>query len=163
MNKTTQTTHWKRWIATGAMTACAVSLQACGDVVGADSAEADDGTTQVAAAAPACSSCGTITSITPVKVDGDTSGAGAVAGAIIGGVVGHQFGSGSGNDAATAAGAVGGAVAGNEVEKRRNSSTIYKVSIDMESGGSQTVNLASSAGFSVGDEVRVSGDQLVHI
>ncbi|MEC9405967.1 MAG: glycine zipper 2TM domain-containing protein [Pseudomonadota bacterium] len=162
MNKSNHSTHWNRWIAAGAMAACAISLQACGDVVGAYSDEADQGASQVAAA-EACNRCGTITAITPVKVDGEASGAGAVAGAIIGGVVGHQFGSGSGNDAATAAGAVGGAVAGNEVEKHRNSSTIYEVTIDLESGGSQTVNLASATGFSVGDEVRVSGDQLVHI
>ena len=162
MNQSKNGTALNRWVAAGAVAACAASLQACSDVVGTDSAEADDATTQVAAA-QACERCGTITAITPVEVEGEASGAGAVAGAIIGGVVGHQFGSGSGNDAATAAGAVGGAVAGSEVEKNRNGSTIYKVTIDMESGGTQTVNLASATGFSVGDDVRVSGDQLVHI
>lgn len=162
MNQSNKALRWERWVAAGLMTACAVSLQACGDVDGssADAADVNDSSTEVA---EACASCGTIQAITPVKVDGDTSGAGAVAGAIIGGVVGHQFGSGSGNDAATAAGAVGGAVAGNEVEKRRNTSTVYEVTIDMESGGNRTVNLASASGFSVGDEVRVSGDRLVHI
>jgi len=162
MNQSNKTTRWERWVAVGLMSACAVSLQACGDVDGSNTGGVDE-TSPSTEVAEACSSCGTITAITPVKVDGETTGAGAVAGAIIGGVVGHQFGSGSGNDAATAAGAVGGAVAGNEVEKRRNSSTVYQVTIDMESGGDRTVSLASATGFSVGDEVQVSGDRLVHI
>ena len=122
------------------------------DSVDGSSADAADVNDSSAEVAEACASCGTIQAITPVKVDGNTSGAGAVAGAIIGGVVTR-----------TAAGAVGGAVAGNEVEKRRNTSTVYEVTIDMESGGNRTVNLASASGFSVGDEVRVSGDRLVHI
>ena len=108
-----------------------------------------------------CDQCGTIESITPRLVQGETRGGGAVAGAIIGGVVGHQFGSGRGNDAATVAGAVGGAVAGNEVERRRNRTTVYELSIRMEKGELRHVTVGSRENLHPGDRVRVEGDRVV--
>ena len=108
-----------------------------------------------------CDACGTIESITPRRVQGDTSGGGAVAGAIIGGVVGHQFGSGRGNDAATVAGAVGGAVAGNEVEKRRNQYLVYDVTVRMEKGDVRHITVASRENLNPGDRVEISDGRLV--
>lgn len=109
----------------------------------------------------ACANCGTIESITPRVVQGDTSGGGAVAGAIVGGVVGHQFGSGRGNDAATVAGAVGGAVAGNEIERSRKRSTVYDVAVRMEKGELRHFTLGSTENLREGDRVRVEGDRVV--
>jgi outer membrane lipoprotein SlyB len=109
----------------------------------------------------ACEQCGTIESITPRVVQGDTSGGGAVAGAIVGGVVGHQFGSGRGNDAATVAGAVGGAVAGNEIERSRKRATVYDVAIRMQKGELRHFTVNSSENLRPGDRVRVEGDRVL--
>ena len=102
-----------------------------------------------------CDACGTIESITPRRVQGDTSGGGAVAGAIIGGVVGHQFGSGKGNDAATVVGALGGAVAGNEIEKSQKRYTVYDLTIKMEKGDVRHVTVASRENLRPGERVEI--------
>lgn len=105
--------------------------------------------------AASCDQCGVIQSITPQTVRGESSGGGAVAGAIIGGVIGHQFGSGRGQDVATAGGAVGGAIAGNEIEKRRNSYTVYKVAIKMDKGEMRTLTVSSIEGLREGKKVEI--------
>ena len=107
-----------------------------------------------------CADCGTVAAITPVQVKGEGSGAGAVAGAVAGGVAGHQFGSGRGNDAATAAGAILGAIAGHQVEKRVRSTTVYDVSVSMDSGGQRVVRVIDASGISVGTPVIVEGNNL---
>lgn len=112
------------------------------------------------APAPVCDNCGTVSDIQPVKQKGEGTGAGALAGAVIGGVIGHQFGGGRGKDAATVIGAVGGGVAGNEVEKNMKSSTYYQVTVQMEAGGTRTVNVGTTAGIAVGTPVRVIGNNL---
>jgi outer membrane lipoprotein SlyB len=109
---------------------------------------------------PSCLECGVISRIETISEQGESSGAGAIAGAVIGGVIGHQFGGGRGKDLATAAGAVGGAIAGNEIEKSRNSSTYYRVTMDMESGGTRSVNVADATALSLGTKVRVVGENL---
>lgn len=110
-----------------------------------------------------CDQCGVIEAITPQTVRGESSGGGAIAGAIIGGVVGHQFGSGSGQDVATAAGAVGGAITGNEIEKRRNSYTVYKLAIRMEKGEVRTLTVSSIEGLHEGEKVEVRDGRVVPI
>lgn len=110
---------------------------------------------------PNCSNCGEVVAITAIQVDGGSSGGGAAIGAVIGGVIGHQFGSGSGNDAATAGGAIGGAVAGNEIEKKRNASTEYEVTVALENGGSRTVRMQQTGSINTGDRVRVAGNTVI--
>lgn len=107
-----------------------------------------------------CSECGVIASMEPIKEKGEGSGAGAVIGGVLGGVIGHQFGKGTGKDVATAAGAIGGAVAGHQVEKQVRATTHYRVSVSMETGGYQTVELASPEGYTVGQRVKVVGGAL---
>lgn len=53
---------------------------------------------------------------TPVTVQPQTSGAGALMGAIAGGAVGHNVGGGSGQAIATIAGMIGGAMLGERIE-----------------------------------------------
>lgn len=53
---------------------------------------------------------------TPVTVQPQTSGAGALMGAIAGGAVGHNIGGGSGQAIATIAGMIGGAMLGDKIE-----------------------------------------------
>jgi len=109
-----------------------------------------------------CRNCGTVRTVDVINQSpGEASGTGALIGAVIGGVIGHQFGSGHGEDAATAAGAVGGAVAGNELEKQRSAAgSYYRVTIDMDSGHTETVNVANPAGLDRGSRVRVVGRNL---
>jgi outer membrane lipoprotein SlyB len=113
-------------------------------------------------ASSTCPSCGTVRGIDVMNTgEGRATGAGALMGAVVGGVVGHQFGSGRGQDAATAAGAVGGAVAGNELEKQRNAAgRYYRVTIDMDRGHTETVNVGDPAELRSGDRVRVVGNNI---
>lgn len=108
-----------------------------------------------------CADCGTVQSVSPREVDEKFNIPGAIAGAIIGGVAGHQVGSGRGQDAATAGGAVAGAAIGSQV--RKGSSTVYDMSIRMDSGGTRTVTVNSADGMGPGSRVRVTGDQVVRI
>ena len=110
--------------------------------------------------APVCDTCGTVSSITPVSAEGESSGAGAAIGAVVGGLLGNQVGGGSGKKAATAVGAVGGAVAGNEIEKKRNAVTYYEVVVAMDGGGQRVVNVSAIGGLQVGMEVEVVGNDL---
>ena len=107
-----------------------------------------------------CDNCGEVESIQPLTVKGDARPAAALAGAVIGGVIGHQFGSGSGNDAATAAGAVGGAIAGSEIDRQRNSKTLYQVVVRMNDGQRIELTKPAHPGLAVGDEVRLIGDDI---
>jgi outer membrane lipoprotein SlyB len=95
-----------------------------------------------------------------VKVKGEASGVGAVAGAVVGGVAGHQVGDGRGQDVATVAGAIGGGIAGNEIEKRVKGSTYYHVTVAMENGTTNTVDVDAMNGLSTGSKVRVVGNSL---
>ena len=61
---------------------------------------------------------------------------GTVIGGIAGGVIGHQIGSGRGNTAATIAGALGGALVGNEIEKKHQQATRYRITVRLDSGSS---------------------------
>jgi outer membrane lipoprotein SlyB len=107
-----------------------------------------------------CHDCGTIEAIQPMKQKGDASGAGALLGAVAGAVVGHQFGGGRGKDVATVGGAVAGGFAGNEIERNRNATHWYHVTVAMNDGGTRTVDIAELAGMAVGSKVRVVGNSL---
>jgi len=107
---------------------------------------------------PPCATCGRVEAVHKVQSPGSTSGVGAVAGGVVGGVVGNQVGSGRGRTLATVAGAAGGAVAGNAVERNRNTSTLYRVSVRMQDGSLRTVESHSAP--HVGQSVTVKGNTL---
>ena len=110
-----------------------------------------------------CRDCGTVRAVDLMEKSGDASGKGAVIGAVIGGVVGHQFGSGRGQDAATVGGAVAGGAIGHNEEKKRSAGSFYRITIDMDRGGTREVNVADAAGLRSGDRVRVAGKDLERV
>lgn len=112
------------------------------------------------APAPVCQDCGTIASITEVKVKGKGTGMGAVAGAIAGIAAGNQVGDGKGTDVAKVVGAIGGAYAGNQAEKYIRADIVYDVNVRMDNGTSRTVRVADASTVSNGTRVRVAGSNL---
>ena len=104
-----------------------------------------------------CDDCGTITSITPIAVEGESSGVGAAIGAVIGGLAGSQVGEGRGTAAAIVAGAVGGGFLGRNIERERNAGTVYDVAISMDDGSFQILRVEDYGTLQVGQEVRVNG------
>jgi outer membrane lipoprotein SlyB len=91
-------------------------------------------------------------------IGGTGIGIGTIAGAVIGGVVGNQVGSGTGRTVATVAGAAGGAYVGHEIESRSQQSRtadVYRFTVRMDSGSYQTLTQNTTAGFRVGDRVRI--------
>ena len=108
-----------------------------------------------------CRNCGTISSITAIEKQGESSGAGAVIGGVVGGVAGHQVGGGRGKDVATVAGVLGGALLGNEIEKSKNKSLSYDIRVRMEDGTYRTLRYASQSGYRTGDRVRIENGRLV--
>ena len=108
-----------------------------------------------------CNECGTVTDVRTATKEGEASGAGAVIGGIAGGVLGHQIGSGRGNTVATVAGAAGGAYAGHQIEKNKNTTTTYVVSVKMEDGNQRTFNYSKETAFRVGDKVKIVDKKLV--
>ena len=107
-----------------------------------------------------CSDCGTISRIEEMKSKGSGSGIGAVLGAVAGAVVGHQIGDGRGQDVATVAGAVGGGLAGNEIEKRVNGTSYFHVTVAMENGSTNTVDVDTLNGLATGNRVRIIGNNV---
>jgi outer membrane lipoprotein SlyB len=144
-----------------------IDSDAAGDATNANALQAPAETPRVAeerrAPAPApvvCATCGVVSAITAVRQEGQGTGIGAVAGAVLGGVVGNQVGGGSGRKIATAAGAIGGAVLGNKIEKDRNSSQYYEVTIDMEGGGKEFITVPDASSISVGSRVTVQNGNI---
>lgn len=111
------------------------------------------------AQAPMCVDCGTVTDVRSYQVKGSGSGVGAAVGAVAGGLLGNQIGGGSGKTVATVAGVVGGGLAGNEIEKRRNASTQWEVTVQLDNGTTTTLPYAQAPGLSVGQKVRVVNGQ----
>ena len=108
-----------------------------------------------------CIECGVIEAVRPVEQKpASGSGIGAVAGGLLGGIVGHQVGAGRGRDLATVAGAVGGAFAGNAVEKNRNVSTTYEVTVRFDDNTTQRLTLAQAPVYRAGDRVRMVNGSL---
>lgn len=99
---------------------------------------------QAPAPQPVCASCGTVLSVTPVQEQGQANGLGAVVGGLVGGLLGNQVGGGNGRTAATVVGAVGGGFAGNEVQKRMNAHTVYRVEVRMDDGQVRTTTLGAA-------------------
>lgn len=93
------------------------------------------------------------------------SGLGAVLGGVAGALVGSQIGGGTGRTAATVAGAFGGAVAGNAIEKSRSpgSSEMYRVSVQLDNGGTRAYDVPAFGELRVGDRVRIENNQLYRV
>lgn len=108
---------------------------------------------------PVCVDCGTVTNVRSYQVKGSGSGVGAAVGAVAGGLLGHQIGGGTGKTVATVAGVVGGGLAGNEIEKRRNATTEWEVTVQLDNGTTTTLPYAQEPGLSVGQKVRVVNGQ----
>ncbi len=87
-------------------------------------------------------------------------GLGTLAGAAVGGIVGNQMGGGTGRTVATAAGAAGGAYVGHEMEKRRNAGEIYKVTIKMDDGTTQSFAQEAAPEIKSGDRVKITNGVL---
>ncbi len=84
-------------------------------------------------------------------------GLGTLAGAAIGGVLGHQVGGGTGKTVSTVAGAAGGAYVGHEIEKRRRTDNqIYKVTIRMDDGTTQSFAQEAEPMVKQGDRVTIT-------
>lgn len=114
----------------------------------------------VVAAAPVCSVCGSVESVTPVERSAKPAGpgVGTVAGGVLGAVLGNQVGRGDGRTVATILGAVGGGFAGNAIEGKMRKETVYQVGVRMEDGSRRTVEVARAP--SVGSRVTVEGSTL---
>lgn len=83
-------------------------------------------------------------------------------GAVLGGVIGHQLGDGNGNDLATGVGVIGGALVGNEVESTKEAgSEIYRVTVRLENGRSQSFDYRHIDNLQVGDRVRIEKGLIV--
>ena len=88
-------------------------------------------------------------------------GLGTLAGAAIGGVLGHQVGGGTGKTVSTVAGAAGGAYVGHEIEKRRRTDNqIYKVTIRMDDGTTQSFAQEAEPMVKQGDRVTITNGVL---
>jgi outer membrane lipoprotein SlyB len=105
---------------------------------------------------------GTVRSIDLVSARQSTSGGGALVGLLVGAVIGRQMGgTHAARDAATAVGAVGGAVVGNEIEKNNTGGRDgFRVTVDLEGGGSTTLLVPDAAGLAIGERVRVDGNRI---
>lgn len=110
---------------------------------------------------PACDNCGTIAAIEAVEERGKGSGAGAVGGAAAGGVIGHQIGGGSGKDIATVVGAIAGGIAGHKAEERLRSKTSYRVTVQLENGGSRVFRMEDASHLHTGQRVAVYDNGVV--
>jgi outer membrane lipoprotein SlyB len=88
-------------------------------------------------------------------------GLGALAGVAIGGVLGNQVGGGRGNTVTTVAGAAGGAYVGHELEKKqRADNKIYKVTIRMDDGTTQSFAQELAPTLHAGQRVSISNGVL---
>jgi uncharacterized protein YcfJ len=119
------------------------------------------GTVIASPALAACGNCGAVVDVKTLEKKGEASGAGAVIGGIAGGVIGHQIGSGRGNTVATVAGAAGGAYAGHQIEKNKNSKTVYQVQVKMDDGKMRYFDFNDATAYRAGDKVKVVDGKLV--
>lgn len=111
--------------------------------------------------AATCSTCGTVSSVQPIRTEGHGTGLGAVAGGVAGGLLGNQFGHGGGRAAMTVVGALGGGYAGNAIEKNVRSSTVYRVYVRMDTGKTRYYTYEQAPGMNVGDRVHLENGGLV--
>jgi len=112
----------------------------------------------------ACTNCGAVQSVNVVEVRGESKDVlGTIAGGLLGGVLGHQVGGGSGKNLATVIGAVGGAYAGNRIENNMDTQKVFRVTVRLDGGSSQTFDYAADPSVSVGTRVKVENGALIRI
>lgn len=117
--------------------------------------------TASAPVAPRCADCGVVASIRQLTHEGEGSGLGAVAGGVLGGVLGSNVGRGDGRTLATIAGAVGGGMLGNKIEKSQKQSVSYQITVHMEDGTDQLLDVATEPSWRIGDRVKLVNGRLV--
>lgn len=108
--------------------------------------------------------CGAVTSVDKVNIEeGDPRNViGTVAGGVLGAVLGNQVGGGSGKDLARIVGALGGAYAGNRVQDARTASTtVYRVAVAPDDGGTKTFDHAVDPLLVVGARVQMVDGAIV--
>lgn len=110
---------------------------------------------------------GRVSNIEVLQSQGQSQGPGlgAVIGGVAGALVGSQIGGGNGRTAATVVGAVGGAVAGNAIEKNRSSGgpESYRISVQLDNGGTRAYEVSSPGELRTGDRVRIENNQLLRV
>lgn len=107
--------------------------------------------------------CGVVTAIGKAEVDDGNSHnvMGTVAGGVLGGVLGNQVGGGSGKDLARIVGAIGGAYAGNRIQNAREKTTVYRITVQLDDGGSQTFDHVVDPALPVGARVKIVNGVIV--
>lgn len=107
--------------------------------------------------------CGVVTAVSKVEVDDDDSRnvLGTLAGGVLGGVIGNQVGDGSGRDIARIVGAIGGAYAGNRLQNNRAKTTVYRVTVQLDGGGSRYYDHAVDPVLLVGARVKIANGVIV--
>jgi len=113
---------------------------------------------QVAAAAPVCTTCGVIDGYSPVKVQGQNNGVGAVAGGVGGALIGSKIAGRGNHTLGGAIGAIGGGLLGNAIETHERTSTAYDVRVRMNDGSIRTIRQATVP--TVGQHVNVEGNTI---
>ena len=107
--------------------------------------------------------CGVVTAVGKTEIDDEDSRnvLGTVAGGVIGAVIGNQVGGGSGKDIARVVGAVGGAYAGNRIQNAREKTKVYRVTVQLEDGGTKNFDHAVDPMLLVGARVKVVNGAIV--
>ena len=107
--------------------------------------------------------CGVVTAVNKTEIEDEESHnvLGTVAGGVIGAVIGNQVGGGSGKDIARVLGAVGGAYAGNRIQNARGKTTVYRVAVQLDDGGSKNFDHAVDPLLLVGARVKIVDGTIV--
>jgi outer membrane lipoprotein SlyB len=107
--------------------------------------------------------CGAVTAVNRVEVDdGDSRNVlGTIAGGVLGGVLGNQVGDGSGKDIARIVGAIGGAYAGNRIQNAKAKVTVYRVTVQLDGGGTKNFDHAADPVLAVGARVKIVDGAIV--
>jgi len=107
--------------------------------------------------------CGVVTAVNKTEIEDEESHnvLGTVAGGVIGAVIGNQVGGGSGKDIARVLGAVGGAYAGNRIQNARGKTTVYRVAVQLDDGGSKNFDHAVDPLLLVGARVKIVDGAIV--
>ncbi len=119
------------------------------------------GAAPAAGKAVACHDCGKVTSVVVSEKAGDSGAVGLIAGGVAGALLGHQVGGGRGKDVATIAGAAGGAYAGKKVEEKMNSTKVWTVHVQYDSGNKAQFNFDKDPGMAAGDKIKNNGKSIV--
>jgi outer membrane lipoprotein SlyB len=159
----------KRFAATASAAALAAVLAGCSTYPQTTTTTYPVSTTTpvVTAPAPGYTEFGRISNIELVQTttnNPNRSAAGTIIGGVAGGLLGNTIGSGGGRAAATVLGAVGGAVVGNNIANKTDNtgttSSVYRVSVQLENGGMRTYEVGSPGDLRVGDRVRIENNIL---